>query len=147
MVSQSTSHPSPSIQPHSHFRPCYLHYSFPKHKKREMKKRKPILKRTDSKAHSIIAARSIHPVRARAGSPFMSRPTAELVVEKKTHVSSPPQPWLANPREWPGVPNFMGAVTLLKRKAIKQSMSVFGCFNRYFKDRAEHARASVVGRV
>jgi hypothetical protein len=37
-------------------------------------------------------------------------------MEEKTSSS---QPWLANPREWPGVPNFIkGAVAALK--AIKQ---------------------------
>jgi hypothetical protein len=76
-------------------------------------KEKPTLKQKNPEKHSAQTDQTPHS--AHASSPFdIARQHCR---RWKTPSSS--QPWLANPREWPGVPNFIiGPVEGLK--AIKQ---------------------------
>jgi hypothetical protein len=81
--------------------------------RKKRKKEEPILMQKNPEQHSTQTdqtSRSAH-----ASSPFdIARQHC-----RRWKTASSSQPWLANPREWPGVPNFIiGPVAALK--AIKQ---------------------------
>lgn len=117
--------------------PPYLHIH---RSKRKVKKKRTQF--SSKRTPNTTQCRPTRPLVPRAQArPLNMSPASTVGSRRKGHPAH--QPWLANPREWPGVPNFIkGAVAALK--AIKQKNVSLSSHFRVYLSGWRRARCEVV---